>query len=124
MSREFPKRIRAALRSLAAVAQERELRRLLAGLDADFDRWRRGEIDSFALDDAVHHFARGRARRDLEGAYGSNDLMPMMVARAIVAGILEPAEVPAEVVEALDRELDDFRRGLADGSISFEADEG
>jgi hypothetical protein len=123
MSRDLPKPIRAALRSLAGAAHERELHRLLEGLDAEFARWRRGEIDSFALSDAVDRLARGRERRDLAGRYASSELLPMLVARAIVAGLLRPDEVPAEVTAALDHELGYFRRGLADGSIRLDVGE-
>ena len=53
---EVPKRIKRLVREWAAIAHDRDLRKALSELRAEFDRWERGEIDSFELNDLVHRF--------------------------------------------------------------------
>lgn len=59
---EAPKRIKRLLRELAAKAHEEELRRALTPLAKAFDRWSRGEVDSFELSDLIHEFHQGPSR--------------------------------------------------------------
>ena len=44
----------------------------------------------------------------------------MNVVQAIVRGILRAEEVPGEVLDALGRPIEFYRRGLANGTISFD----
>jgi len=59
---DLPKPIKRMLREQAARAHEEELRRALLPLAAAFDRWRAGELDSFALSDLIHEFHDGESR--------------------------------------------------------------
>jgi hypothetical protein len=52
---EVPKRIKRLVREWAAIAHERDLRKSLSDLRAQFDRWDRGEIDSFELNGCIVH---------------------------------------------------------------------
>lgn len=80
-------------RKLAAVAYERELTTALTALAAHFERWKRGELDAFALNEEVHKHHQGRARA-LYKLYSYGD-PSQVVARALAAGILEEKEVDA-----------------------------
>ena len=91
------------LRELAGLAYTRELGAELSKLEAEFVRWRSGEIDPFELSDLIHRFHDG-VSRDLYVLYGR--LPPSdSVARAVALQILQEAEVPPEVLEALERPL-------------------
>ena len=54
---EVPKRIRRLVREWAGIAHDRELRKTLSELRGQFDRWERGEIDSFELNELVQQIA-------------------------------------------------------------------
>ena len=123
MKFECSKRMRGVLRQLAGIAHERELRELLKALDASFARWRRGEIDNGDLAAEVDDFAKGSARRRLSQRYSTDSIMHMSVAQAIVRGLLTQSEVPADVHVVLERAVEFYRRGLADGTVSFEEEE-
>jgi hypothetical protein len=116
---ECSKRIRGVLRRLAATALEQELQQLPKELDASFDRWRKGEMDGQYLVAKVDEFAKGPARRRLTQRYSTDGIVHMNVAQAIVRGLLTPGEVPAELNVALERAIEFYRRGLADGTVSF-----
>jgi len=95
------------LRVLAGTAYTRELGNELAKLEIDFGRWRRGEIDPFELSDRIHRFHEG-VSRDLYVTY--RDLPPgQTVARAVAFEVLERAEVPADLLAALERTIQFFK---------------
>jgi len=100
------------LRELAGVAYKRELGAELSKLELEFARWRSGEIDPFELSDRIHRFHDGISR-DLHVLYGR--LPPgHSVARAVVLQVLQEAEVPSELLEALERPLHFYREQLLD----------
>jgi hypothetical protein len=91
------------LRDLGVVAHERDLTKELATLDAEFRRWRAGEIDAFDLADAIHRFHDGPARK-LNKKYAT--MHPdFEVAHALHRGVLSEEEAGADLVEALRRHL-------------------
>ncbi|MFL6263303.1 MAG: hypothetical protein ACJ76Y_26710 [Thermoanaerobaculia bacterium] len=109
------------LRQLAGVAHERELGAELSKLEAEFARWRRGEIDPFELSDRIHRFHDG-VSRDLYVLYGR--LPPShSVARAVALEVLREAEVPSEFLEALERPLLFYREQLTEPSERADQDE-
>lgn len=121
--RDAPKHIRKLLRQHAGMAHEEELRRALLPLADDFDRWRRSEIDSLELNERIHRFQDGPARK-LWLRY--NEGMPeLSVSYAIHYGILNRKRVPAELLEHLangfafwrdqDRSSEEARMGGEDG---------
>lgn len=100
------------LRELAGVAYERELGAELSKLGSEFARWRRGEIDPFELSDLIHRFHNGISRE----LYVRYDRLPssQSVARAVALQVLQEAEVPSELLEALEGPLHFFREQLAE----------
>jgi hypothetical protein len=123
MSFQASKRVRAHLSRLASIAHERELGAKLRDLSLSFDRWRNGDLNSWDLDNAVHRFITGPERRQLFNRYNSKNIAHMMVAQAIVRGILRPDEIPDDVSSALQEAIAFYQRGLADGSISFDEED-
>jgi hypothetical protein len=103
----YSKAIKRLLREYLAEAHERELHRELTKLDESFAEWRTGAIGSGELDHRIHEYKRGPAR-ELYKRYNHGEA-DLPVAYAIVAGILPEDEVPAELLEALDRRLGFFR---------------
>jgi hypothetical protein len=100
------------LRQLAGEAYRRELGAELSKLEAEFARWRRGEIDPFELSDRIHRFHDG-ASRELYVLY--NRLHPSQsAARAVALQILQEAELPSELLEALEHPLHFYREQLTE----------
>jgi hypothetical protein len=95
----YPKNIRRLLREYMIKAYAQELHRELAKLDLGFAQWRDGKIDSSELSYRVHQFEMG-ASRELYKKY-NNSYDDMNVAYAIVTGILNRDEIPAELLESL-----------------------
>jgi len=88
-------------------AHERELHRELTKLDRDFAEWRSGKIGSGELSHRIHQYEIGPAR-DLFKRYNDGE-DAMNVAYAIVAGILDRAHAPAELLEAIERQIAFFQ---------------
>lgn len=94
-----PKRLKRLIREWAGVAHDRELSTALVKLDAQFDRWKRGEITAWDLNDHIHRFHDG-ASREIWKTYATNRLEPA-VAFAVATGILRREEVPPELGQHL-----------------------
>ena len=105
--RQYPKRIKRLLREWMTEAYERELHRELTVLDERFAEWRSGTISSGELRHRIHEWERGPSRALFKHYnHGPQD---MSVAYAIVLGILDEAEVPEGLLEAIGRPLEFFR---------------
>ena len=107
MDRNLTKAQRRRLRELGGAAYERDLSEHLTALEAEFKRWRAGEIDAFALSEAIHRFHQGPSR-ELFSKYEPSHL-ELAVAHAIHRGILTEDEAGAEALEILAKQLDHFR---------------
>ena len=94
---DVPKRIKRLVREWAAIAHDRDLRKALGELRVQFDRWERGDIDSFELNDLVHRFHQDTSR-EIWKRYATTHLEPA-VASAVVAGVLRKDELPAELIQ-------------------------
>jgi hypothetical protein len=123
MAFECSKRVRGILRKLAQTAHERELRILLDQLGNSFSGFRQGEVDTWDLVNQVDRFARGPERHSLERLYETSSLLHMVVAQAIVRGILAREEVTAEVLTVLAQTIDFYEQALADGTMSFDQED-
>lgn len=99
MRREWTKSQRRLLRELAGRAYDRELTREIGAIEADFARWRSGEIDVHALSEQIHRFHNGPARRLYLDYTGSH--LEIAVGAAIGRGILTEEEATPEILEAL-----------------------
>lgn len=111
----YSKRIKRLLSAAKTEAYERELHRELTKLDASFEEWRRGEISSGELSYRVHQYERGPSR-ELYQRYNAR-MDDVNVAYALVTGILAAAEVPPELLEALDRVLQSLRTMREEGEL-------
>lgn len=58
-----PKQIKRLVREWARIAHDRDLRKALGELRSQFNRWDRGEIDAFELNDLVHRFHQDTSRQ-------------------------------------------------------------
>ena len=108
---EVPKRIKRLVREWAGIAHDRELRRALGELRIQFDRWERGDIDAFGLNELVHRFHQD-ASREIWKRYATTHLEPA-VASAVAAGVLRKEELPAEVVQHIAGLIDFYEHDLS-----------
>jgi hypothetical protein len=95
--RDTPKSTKRLVREWAGVAHDRDLRKALGELRVQFERWERGEIRSFDLNEFVHQF-HDRTSREIWKRYATNHLEPA-VASAVAAGILRKEELPSELLQ-------------------------
>lgn len=99
----YPRKIKRLLRNWADIAYDRELHRELVKLDQVFEKWRKGQINSVEMSHRLHKHNTGPLHK-LYRSYndGSND---MLVAYAMTIGILDEAELPPQLIEALEGPL-------------------
>ncbi len=90
------KAVKRALRQLATLAHEEELRRALLPIAAAFGQWQAGQLGSGELTEIIHAFHQGRAR-ELWKKYNSGPL-EFAVAYAILSGVIERDQVPPDVL--------------------------
>jgi hypothetical protein len=82
-ARPFTKAQRREVRRLTGLAHERELSTAAGRLQSEFDRWRRGEIDVFILNECIHKFHDGTSRelyKDMRWARQSGVLHQRLLA--------------------------------------------
>ena len=99
------------IREWAGVGHDRDLRAALTELRGQFDRWERGEIDSFELNDLIHKYHDG-ASREIWKRYATSHLAPA-VASAVVAGVLRKDELPDELVQHIAGLIDFYQHDLS-----------
>jgi hypothetical protein len=109
---ESPKRIRRLVREWAGIAHDRDLRHALSELRAHFDRWDRGEIDSFELNDLVHRFHQDTSR-EIWKRYATTRPEPA-VASAVAAGVLRKEELPKELVQHIAGLIEFYEHDLSE----------
>ena len=105
---QYPKPIRSEIRKLAALAHRRELATEFTALEAEFARWRRGELGEFELNERIHRFHDGQSR-ELWKRYSNTTYLDLCVAFAIVGGVLAESEVEPNVLRALERAISVYR---------------
>ena len=106
---EYPKHIKKLIRYYATLAHEEELRRALESLAAKFDEWRAGNLGSHELSQAIHEFHQGPTR-DLFKRYNEPYFhLDMAVARAIVTGILDQAQMEQDLLEHVGPIIQSYR---------------
>jgi hypothetical protein len=108
---EVSKRIERLVREWAAVAHDRELGKALSELRAQFERWERGEINAFELNELVHQFHQGTSR-EIWKRYATSHLEPA-VASAVVAGVLRKEELPVELLQHIAGLIEFYEHGLS-----------
>ena len=92
---QLPKRIKRQLRELAGQAYENELAAELDKLGKRFNEWKAGKILAGDLTEDIHKFHNGPAR-ELFKIYNDRNVR-MVVASAIVHGVLDRESVPDDV---------------------------
>jgi len=78
-------------------------------LQSEFERWRRGEIDVFVLNDHIHKFHDGVAR-DLYKRYAMGEA-EWSLASAIARDVVKELEVDPPILQNL-RSVIDFARQM------------
>jgi len=110
---EFTRRERSQLRKLSMKAYERELAQELSQLEAQFAEWREDKIDSFQLGNIIHEFHNG-VSRDLYKQY-MNVSPHLMVAYALVEGILSEEEIQPEILKKLGQAIELYSLDRGEG---------
>ncbi len=108
---EVPKRIKRQVREWAGIAHDRDLRRALGELRAQFDLWECGEIDSFDLNERVHRFHEDTSR-EIWKRYATTRPEPA-VASAVAAGVLRREELPSEVLQHINGLIEFYEHDLS-----------
>jgi Ca2+-binding EF-hand superfamily protein len=110
---KFTRRERREIRKLSMKAYEQELAQELSQLEEQFAVWREGNIDSFELSNIIHEFHNG-VSRELYKQY-MNVSPHLMVAYALVEGILSEEEVQPEVLNKLAQAIELYRLDRGEG---------
>jgi hypothetical protein len=92
---EPSKRINRLLRELADHAYQEALGLELSKLEESFHAWRAGKLSAFDLTEEIHRFHQG-PNRELYVHYTSR-LHELVVARAVVQGLLSESSLPEEI---------------------------
>ncbi len=93
------KKQKTELRRLAGVAHEQELSVAMDELEAEFGRWRKGEISVFDLNERIHKFHHGISR-ELYTRYDPRDA-EMIIPGAIARGTIREDEVDPALLQNL-----------------------
>lgn len=97
--RRYPGSIKRMLRKYATQAYEKELHREISKLERHFEAWRAGTISSGELSHLIHQYEQGPSRELYKKYnYGEDALN---VAGAVVTGLLDREQLPAELLEAI-----------------------
>jgi len=110
---DSPKQIKRLIREWAGIAHERDLRNALNDLRAQFDRWERGDISAFELNDLIHRFHQ-ETSREIWKRYATNHLEPA-VAAAVVEGVIRRDEVPPELLQHIARWIEFYETDQSTG---------
>ena len=108
---QYPKHVKRLIREYAAQAYEIELGQALGELEQQFALWRAGQISVGELNDRIHAFHQGPSR-ELWSRYNAR-IDDMLVAQAIVTGLLPRETIPAELLEALQPSMNFYARRQA-----------
>lgn len=101
---ELTKKQKKHIREMAGVAYEREMSAALERLLASFQKWKRGEMTPFDLDEEIHQYHNGRAR-DLYKQYATGD-PDMAVLFALRKGVLKIEELSEDCRSFYQEQLD------------------
>jgi len=95
------------LKELKLTAYQRELDEHLSKLSAKFNDWKNKKITAMELRDHIYDFDKGPSTK-ISGFYDHFD-DHICVARAVAIGLLKKEEVPENILESIDRNIDSFR---------------
>ena len=100
MARTYTPKVKKLLRQFWIEAYERELHRELTALDQSFSEWREGRIRSDELSRRIHRYETGPSRELYRTYHGGEQ--DLVVASAIVSGVLDREEIPDALLDVLD----------------------
>jgi len=115
MADKLSKKLRAEIRVLQGLAWRRDLETALTGLEEQFELWRKQSIDAFELSDLIHKFHNGK-NRDLWKFY-SDHQNSFSVPSAIAREVILVSEVSKELLEIIDRDIQQFRQIYAEQDV-------
>lgn len=120
---EHSKAVKRQLRVLSEMAHEAELRHALTDLAVQFDRWQKGDLDSFQLTEEIHKFHHGPSRK-LYNYYAAPPFgfEEMKIAHAVVAGFLPREKIPPELAPIIDQHVALIQRHASDTDSDANAD--
>jgi len=96
---DFTKSERKELRKLAGLAYERELSKALGELEGKFKLWKKNKITAFELENLIHQFHNGIARK-LWSFYANGD-SELAIRQAIAKDIILKTEVKPSILEKI-----------------------
>lgn len=97
----YSKAIYKKMRELSVTAYERELRGEMEKLAEQFQLWRDNQINTWDLEEAIHKFHNGPARK-LYSRY--RDLAPeMILPYALNKGLVAYEDIPEEIADEMRR---------------------
>ncbi len=99
MNNHSPKLTKRKLRELAAISYENEMEAHLQELLKSFDRWKKGKLNVFQLDEIIHKYHDIKARESYN-AYNGLD-HKMFIVRAVSKGILQEADIPEDIRDSI-----------------------
>lgn len=105
---DFSKAQRKILRDCAGRVYEAEATRKLEGLEDDFKRWRRNELEVDSLLESIHDFHQVKAK-NLWSTYQTLK-PPEIVARGLALGLIAESDVPKEIRDHLAQLVAFFSR--------------
>jgi hypothetical protein len=108
---EVPKRVKRQIREWAGIAHDRDLGKALGELRIQFDRWERGEIDSFELNERVHRFHH-ETSCEIWKRCATPRLEPA-VASAVAVGVLRKEELPSELLQHIAGLIEFYEHDLS-----------
>ena len=95
-------------RPFVGQAYENELATELAKLEKRFEDWRAGKICAGELAEIIHQYHNGPAR-DLWSKYNQNPYTELLIASAMVRGILQREDVSEEVWPYVEAAIERYR---------------
>lgn len=98
----LPKALKREIRDLGGVLHERLLATELAKLDAEFARWRAGELDAIELSTLIHKFHEGPPRK-LWLQFNTNDVRELgwYLSKGLADGTMRVEEFSEEALAFL-----------------------
>jgi hypothetical protein len=111
-------RVDRTLRDLARLAYERELTNELKRLKQLFSEWETSALSVWELDEQIRSYAREQSR-ELHTRYHHTPL-DLVVAFAIVDGVIRENEVPVDILPHLSHAMDCYQFTLSDGASGTE----
>lgn len=94
---ELTKKTKKQLRELMVKAYAKELDELLGALSKKFDAWKNHQIDCWELEEFIHKFHNGHAKK-LFNSYNSKVDSILIISRSLAKKLIQKEEIPDEAL--------------------------